>query len=135
MTNVQQSLEMETNLSLLGNKSGKGLINNLKALKNTITDLTVPQDGDAILLPRRTRLRHYDGNRAATCGQLGAGIRGNHHPGLNSEFCFFSCSNDVISLARNLICGQSTGCKQYTYRAHFSNAQLLCSHLVNDLVH
>ena len=28
MTNIQRSLEMETNLSLLGNKSGNGLINN-----------------------------------------------------------------------------------------------------------
>ena len=73
---------METNQSLLYNWSGNGVINNLKALKNTIIDLKLPQDG---LLPRRNYLRHHDGNQAATCGQLGAGIRGNHL-GPNSEF-------------------------------------------------
>ena len=89
VTNIQQSLEMETNLSLVVNKSGICLINNLKALKNTITDLTVPHDGGTILLPRRIRhhdLRHHDGNQAATGSQLGAGIRGKHHSGLNSNF-------------------------------------------------
>ena len=55
-------------------------------LKNTIVDLKLLQDGDTILHPQRIHLRHNDGNQAATCGQLGAGIRGNHHPGLNSEF-------------------------------------------------
>ena len=63
----------------------EGLTNNLKALRNTIIDLKLLQDGDNILLPQRIHLRHHDGNQAATCGQLGAGIRGNHHPGLNSE--------------------------------------------------
>ena len=80
---------METNLSLVVNKSGICLINNLKALKNTITHLIVPHDGGTILLPRRIRhhdLRHHDGNQAATGSQLGAGIRGKHHPGLNSNF-------------------------------------------------
>ena len=48
MTHKQQSLEVETNLSLQGNKSDNGLINNLKALKNTIIDLKLPQDGDTI---------------------------------------------------------------------------------------
>ena len=90
---------METNLSLQGNKSGNGLINNVKASKNTITDLMVVQDGDTILLPgRRNHLRHDTGNQAATGSQLGAGIRGKHHPGLNSIFsslivqrCQFAC--------------------------------------------
>ena len=44
MTNIQQSMEMETNLSLLGNKSGNGLVDNLKVLRNTTTDMTVPED-------------------------------------------------------------------------------------------
>ena len=35
MTNMQQLLEMETTSTLLGNKSGNGLICNLKPLKNT----------------------------------------------------------------------------------------------------
>ena len=88
ITNVQRSLEVETNLPLQSNKPDKGLINNLKALRNTIIDLMLLQDGDTILVPQRIRLelRHHDGNQAATCGQLGAGIRGNHHPGLNSDF-------------------------------------------------
>ena len=51
MTNIQQSLEMETNRSLLHNKSGNGLINNLEASKNTITDLNLVQDGDSTLPP------------------------------------------------------------------------------------
>ena len=37
---------METNQSLLHNKPGNGLINNLKASKNTITDLNLVQDGE-----------------------------------------------------------------------------------------
>ena len=58
---------METNLSLLDNKSGNGLINNLKASKNTIADLNLVQDGDAIFPPgRRIHLRHHTGNHAAT---------------------------------------------------------------------
>ena len=64
----------------------------VKALKNTITDLKLPQDGDTILLPRRIHLRHHDGNQAANCGQLGVGIRGTRHPGLNSFFFFLHCS-------------------------------------------
>ena len=88
---IQQSLEMETNLSLQSNKSDRGAISSLKAMKNTIIDLMLLHDGDAILLPQRIRLhlRHHDGNQAATCGQRGTGIRGNLHPGVNSEFFFF----------------------------------------------
>ena len=85
-TNIQRSLEVETNLSLQSNKSDKGLIDSLKAMKNTHIDLMLPQDGDTIPLPQRIHLRHHDGNQAATCGQLGAGIRGNIHHGVNSEF-------------------------------------------------
>ena len=46
---AKRECEMETNRSLLHNKSGNGLINNLKASKNTITDLNFVQDGDSIL--------------------------------------------------------------------------------------
>ena len=65
---LRQSLEVETNLSLQSNKSDKGAINSLKALKNMHIDLTLLQDGDTILLPQRIRLhlRHHDGN----CGFL-----------------------------------------------------------------
>ena len=88
--NIHKPLEMETNQSLLHNKSGNGLINNLKASKNTITDLNLGQDGDFTFPPkRRIHLRHRTGSRTATCGQLGAGLRGNNHPGLNSEFFLF----------------------------------------------
>ena len=83
---MDRSLDVETNLSLQSNKSDRGLINSFKALKNTIVDLQLPQDGDTILLPQRIHPRHHDGNQAATCGQLGAGTRGNLQPGVNSDF-------------------------------------------------
>ena len=81
---MQQSLEVETNLSLQSNKSDKSAINSLKALKNVHIDLMLLQGGDTILLPQHIRLhlRHHDGNPAATCGQRGTGIRGNLHPGV-----------------------------------------------------
>ena len=76
-----EPLEMETNLSLLDNKSGNGLIDILKASKKTITDLNLEQDADSVLpAGRRIHLRHHTGNQAATGSQLGAGIRGKHHP-------------------------------------------------------
>ena len=80
--NTRRTLEVERNLSLQSNKSDKGAINSFKALTNTIIDLKLLQDGDTILLLQRFRLhlRHHDGNQAATCGQRGAGIRGNLHP-------------------------------------------------------
>ena len=85
--NIRQSLEMETNHSILHNKSSNGLINYLKASKDTITDLNLVQDGDSILPPvRRFHLRHTD-NKAATGSRVEAGIRGKHHPGLNSILC------------------------------------------------
>ena len=56
----QQSLEVETNLSLQSNMSDTGAINSLKAMKNTHIDLMLLQDGDTILLPQgiRLHLRH-----------------------------------------------------------------------------
>ena len=78
MTNIQQSLEMETNQSLLHKESGNGLINNLKASKKTITDLNLVQDGASILHPgRRIHLRRQTGNQAATGSQLGLGFVAN----------------------------------------------------------
>ena len=97
ITNFQRSLDVETNQFLQSNKSDKGLINSLKALRNAFFDLKLLHDGDTILLPQRIHLRHHDGNQAAICGQLGAGIRGDHHPGLNSEH-FSSLLVPVISL-------------------------------------
>ena len=89
--NIQQSLVVETNLPLQSNKSDKGAINSLKALKNMHIDMMLLQVGDTIRLPQRIRLhlRHHDGNQAATCGQRGTGTHGNLHPGVNSDF--FSC--------------------------------------------
>ena len=107
MTNIQKSLEIEINRSLLHNKSGNGLINNLKASRSTITDVNLAQDGDSTLPPGRIHLRHRTGSRAATGSQIEAGIRGKHHPGLNSIFS--SLFRGVISLAGNLISWQSTG--------------------------
>ena len=93
----------------------------MKASKNTITDLTVPQDGDTILPPRRIRLRHHTGNQAATGSQLGARIRGKHHPGLGSNFfsslivlrCHFACRKiNLLAI--------DGWCRQHTKRApHF----------------
>ena len=115
MTNIQQSLDMETNLSLLGNKSSNGLIDNLKASKNTITDLKLVQDGDSILLAgRRIHLRHHIGNQASTGCQLGAGNRGKHHPGLNSNFFFFNCSEMSFRLPEIIISWQLTVCVDIT---------------------
>ena len=46
----------------LHNKSGSGLINNLKASKNTITDLNLEKEGESTLPPgRRIHLRHRTG--------------------------------------------------------------------------
>ena len=59
-----------------------------------VIDLKLPQDGNTILLPQRIRLhlRHQDGNQAAIGGQRRTVIRGNLHPGVNSDFFFFSSS-------------------------------------------
>ena len=60
------------------------------------------------ILPFRIHLRQNTGNQAPTGSQFEAGIRGKHHPGLNSSN-FSSLFRDVISLAGNLISWQSTG--------------------------
>ena len=93
---MQQSPEVETNLSLQSKKSDKGGINSLNAMKNTHIDFMLLQDGDTILLPQRIRLhlRHHDGNQAATCGQRGTGTRGNLHPGVNSDLKKKSSQSD-----------------------------------------
>ena len=106
--NIQQSLEVETNLSLQSNKPDKGLSNNLKASKNTITDLNLV--GDSILPPgRRIHLRHQTGNQAATASQLGARIRGKHHPGQNSNFFFFNCSEMSLAETTDMVGSQAVG--------------------------
>ena len=86
--------------------------------KNTIIDLNLVQDGDSVFPPgRRIHLRHQHGNKAATGNQIGPGIRGKHHPALNSGF-FLQLFRDVILLARNLISWQSTRCvDRHTHRA------------------
>ena len=77
----QQSLAVETHLSLQSNESDKGAINSLKALKNMHIDLMLQHD-----LRIRLHLRHHDGNQTATCGQRGTGTHGNLDPGVNSDF-------------------------------------------------
>ena len=55
--------------------------------KKTIIDMNLVQDGDSVFPPgRRIHLRHQTGNKAATGNKIGAGIRGKHHPALNSGF-------------------------------------------------
>ena len=106
----RMELHMETHLSLLYNKSRNGLINNLKASKNTITDSNLVQGGDFILLPgRRIHRRHHTGNKAATGSEFEAGIRGKHPPGLNSNFSWQS----------------TAGADRHLRRTTFSHAQLL----------
>ena len=75
----------------------------------------------------------FDGIQAAIYGQLGAGIRGKHHPGPNSNFLF----RDVISLTGNLISWQSTeGVDRHTCRARvFSHAQSFHRHVVRVCSH
>ena len=135
---MQQSLEMETNLSFQSNKSGKGGTNSLKDMKNTHIDLMLLQDGGAInFLPQRIHLhlRHHDGNRAATCGQRGTGTRVNLHPW--SEEWFFIVPEWVIfSLAGNLISRQSTGrCNKSTCRAHVFHMLILSACFVPACCH
>ena len=78
-TNIQQSLEMETNLSLLGYKSG----NNLEASKNTITDLKLVQDVDTSSRTTHSSSSSHWQPSSELEVQFGAGIRGRHHPGLS----------------------------------------------------
>ena len=117
---IQRSLEVETHLSLQSSKSDNGAIKSLKALKNTIINLKLLQDGDTILLPQRIHLHHHDGNHAATCGERGTGIHGNLHPGVNSDFLLESFQmSDFYFACRQLKKLAIDGrCKQYTYRAH-----------------
>ena len=93
MTNIQKKLGKKSNQSLLHNKSGNDLTNNLKVSKKkkTITDLNLVRDGGFTLLPeRRIHLRHRTDSKASNRSQIEAGILGKHLPGLNS---IFSCSN------------------------------------------
>ena len=59
--------------------------------------LRLNAEGIHLLPGRHIHLRHHTGNQAATGSQLGAGIRGKHHPGLNSNFS--SLFRVVMSLA------------------------------------
>ena len=104
MTNIQKSLEKETNLSLLLDKSGNGLINKLKVSKNTITDLNLAQDGDSTFSSRTTHSSsssHWQQSETSSW----------------TEQYFSSLFRDVITLAGNLISWQSTGgVDRHTYR-------------------
>ena len=59
----------------------------LKVLMSTIIGLKLLHVGDTNVLPQRIllHLRPHDGNQATNCGQRGTGIRGNLHPGVNSD--------------------------------------------------
>ena len=119
---IQQSLEVETNLSLpeqqVRQRRDKQF---LQAMKNTYIDWMLLQGGDTNLLPQRIRLhlRRHDGNQAATCGQLGTGIRGNLHLGVNSDFFqSFQMSDFYFACRKFYLLAIDRRCKQDTYRAH-----------------
>ena len=83
----------------------------------------------------RLHLRHHNGNQAAPCGQRGTGIRGNLHLRMNSDFLKkVPDERFLISFAGNLISWQSTGCKQYTYRAHVFLMRILSTCLSQPVV-
>ena len=88
------------------NKSDKGAITSLKALTNMHIDLMLQQDGDTIVLPQRIRLRlrHHDGNQAATCGRRGTTV----FQTVPDE-CFFACWKCNL-----LAIDGEVRCKQYT---------------------
>ena len=97
----------------------KRLDQHLEASKNTITDLNLVPDGDSTLPPgRRIHLRQRTGQKAATGSQIEAGVRGKHHPGLNSNFffvqtCHFACRKFYLLAIDG-------GVDRHTYRApHF----------------
>ena len=77
-------------------------------------------------------LRHHDGNQAATCGQLGARIREKHHPGLNSFFFFFSCSEMSFRLPEIYLQAIDGRCKQHTNRAHVFLMHSFCTDFLSE---
>ena len=95
---------------LLHSTSDNDVEDNLKASKNTITDLNLVQDGGSTLPPdQHLRLRHRTGSNMTIGIRIKVGILGEPHPGLNSFF-EEKMFRDVISLAGNLISQQSTEC-------------------------
>ena len=116
---------METNQSLVHNKSGNGLINNLKASKQTTTDLNLAQHGDSILLPGRIHLRLHTGNKAAIGSEIEARIRGKHHPRLNSNIFFFVQRCHYACWKFNLLAIDGECRQTQLPRTTFSHAQLL----------
>ena len=121
MTNIQQSLEMETNLSLLHNKSGNGLINNLKALKNTVIDLKLPHDGDTILLPRRIRWQATSDWKSTWSWDSW------QTSPWTEQYFFFNCSEISIRLPEicNLLAIDGVCRQTHLPRTTFSHAQML----------
>ena len=115
---MQQSLEMETNTSLLDNKSGNDLINKLKASKSTITDLNA-----------RTGWRFYP-----SCRTTHASSSSNWQPSSDWKsnwsrdswqtsswteqyFFFFNCSEMSFRLPEIESPGNRRVCRQHTHRA------------------
>ena len=86
---IQQSLEVETNLSLRSSKSTKARSTVWRPWRMRLSTWSFHRMAirfffhDAFVF-----IRHHDGNQAATYGQCGTGNRGNLHPGVNSEFFF-----------------------------------------------
>ena len=97
---------MEQNQFFLHNKSGNGLINNLKVL--------YAEDGDSTLPPRRIHLRHsIVATKQRLEVNLELGFVANIILDWTVKFPFSSLFRDVISLAGNLISWQTTGgCRQ-----------------------
>ena len=120
MTNIQQSLEMETNQSLLHIKSDNDVRDNLRASMNTIIQLILELDGDFTLQPDQ-QLRHHQRTGSSTTigSRIKVGILGVLQSGQNSTFSFFSYSGGRFRLPEFSIPWHSTeGIDRYT--CHFN---------------
>ena len=117
-TNIQKSLEKETNQSLLHNKSGNGLINNLDDLEPRTgwrfypSSRTTHSSSSSHWQPSSDWKSTWSWDSWQTSSWTGQ---------------YFSLSRDVISLAGNLISWQSmVVCRQtHLPRTTFSHAQSL----------
>ena len=124
MTNIQQSLDMETNISLLENKT---------TAWSTIWRLR------RIRLPTwlRTGWRYYPSSTTHSSSSsrwqpssgwksIEAGIRGKHHPGLNSNFFFFFVQRCHFACRKFNLLAIDRGCRQTRLpRTTLSHAQSL----------
>ena len=91
------------------NPSCTVMINNSRDLMSTTTQLILELDGDFTLQPdQQLRLRHRTGSSTTIGSRIKVGILGDRHPGLNSNFSYFSCSSSRFRLPEISIPWQST---------------------------